>query len=103
MSMRLKSQAGSYDEPRSYRLPSLKLVQFPLKNNTETNSKRANKIQKPEPKCDLETDVLCGRGGVASSFILGSHAEYITPGIPGSGLPSGTKLDLCRLLRALKR
>jgi hypothetical protein len=46
MSMRLKSQAGSCDEPRSYRLPSLKLVQFPMKNNTETNSKRVNKSQK---------------------------------------------------------
>jgi hypothetical protein len=61
MSMRLKSQAGSFDEPRSYRLPSLKLVQFPMKNNTETNSKRVNKSQKPEPTCDLEADVLCGR------------------------------------------
>ena len=36
-----------------------------MKNNTETNSKRVNKSQKPEPKCDLEADVLCGRGGEA--------------------------------------
>ena len=26
----------------------------PMKNNTETNSKRVNKSQNPEPKCDLE-------------------------------------------------
>jgi RES domain-containing protein len=27
---------------------------FPMKNNTETNCKRGNKSQNPEPKCDLD-------------------------------------------------